>query len=178
LAVSPSLHLKQAHTRTMSLLISLLMSSALAAPVSAPAAPALECSMSVQSKASGHWLHFKLRNTGNTVVWLLNWGSPFEGQWWAPFVTVYQNGQALPYAGAKAKRGEPDAADYLRLAPGQTRQTKLRLDDAFELSGAGPWRVEAQWRWHDVLQGNSARPPRSREHHQAMEQACGSVTLN
>lgn len=157
----------------------LLMSAAVQAPNVPPApAPApLACHMTIRADAKGHWLRFELRNTSATAVWLLTWGSPFEGAWLNPFVTVHQGDTALPYQGGRAKRGDPEKAEYLRWAAHQTRTVTVRLEDAYALSGSGPWRIQAQWRWHDVIQGSTERPPRPRDRHQGQDQTCGSLVV-
>lgn len=120
-------------------------------------------------------LTFTLRNTGATDVQLLRWGSPFEGGWFAPFVSVRSARGPLPFQGALRKRGDPAAEDYLTLHAGEERRALLALDDAYELPQQGALTLKAAWRWHDVVTAGGA--PRPRAAHQGQEQACGEITL-
>lgn len=138
---------------------------------SASAAPGLQCRM--RWLQPGQQLQFELHNPGPQALALLRWGSPFEGGWWSPFLRVWHEEQALPYLGAQAKRGEPEAADYLVIGPGQRRRARVRLTDAYELGAPGAYRLEAGWTWHD--QGAPALMPRPRQAHQAQSMACGAL---
>lgn len=153
-----------------------LAAALLAACTSAMAAPApLSCRFEAVASGGQVRLTFTLRNTGTTEVQLLRWGSPFEGAWFAPFVTVHGAGGALPFQGALRKRGDPSAQDYLRLRASEERQAALTLDDAYALPPQGALTLKAAWRWHDVITAGNA--PRPRSAHQGQEQACGEVLL-
>jgi hypothetical protein len=145
--------------------------AALMLSTSAGAAPDLQCRM--RWLQPGQRLQFELYNRGPEAVALLRWGSPFEGGWWAPFVRVWHQEIALPYRGASAKRGEPEAADYLLIAPGQRRRASVRLAEVYPLDAPGDYRLEAGWTWHD--HGPPARMPRPRDAHQAQGMHCGAL---
>ncbi|MBB5206159.1 hypothetical protein HNQ51_003502 [Inhella inkyongensis] len=121
--------------------------------------------------AQDPWLRARLHNTGARTLYLLRWGSPWEGAWFAPMVRVWRDDVELPYQGAQAKRGEPERDDYLRLRPGESTQAALRLADAFDLTAPGSYRLQAAWTWHDVM--SQGRPPRPRSQHQSQAQDCG-----
>lgn len=107
--------------------------------------PALQCRLEVAPHAllgEPVALHFSLGHTGPQAVWVLRWNSPWEGRWMAPFATVSRDGQALAYQGPMVKRAAPDAASYLRLAPGETLQVVLPLAPAFDLGQAGTYRLQ------------------------------------
>ncbi|HEV6965785.1 hypothetical protein [Roseateles sp.] len=141
-----------------------------------PAPAELACRFEATADAAGHvMLKFTLRNTGPHELHLLRWGSPFEGAWFAPFVRASTAQGELPFQGALRKRGDPSAQDYLRLAPGQALSAELPLADAYALPASGPVTLRAAWRWHDVMAGGT--PPRPRDRHQGLDQACGELTL-
>ncbi len=161
------------------LLLAAALSGDHAFAMAPPVAPvALSCHLQVQALDRTHTrLLFQLRNDGPHALRLLRWGSPFENAWFAPFVRVTGAHGDLPYQGAMKKRGEPSAADYLHLRPGETVSAQLRLEDAFGTvePGEGGLVIRAQWRWHDVLPAAPARAPRPRAQHQGLDQACGEV---
>lgn len=141
---------------------------------------ALSCQVQARVLAPAHIdLHFRLRNDGPQAVQLLRWGSPFEGAWFAPFVRVQGAQGELPYRGAKMKRGDPAPDDYLALRPGQTAEALVRLEEAFDWSAAGrELQVSAQWRWHDAQVAGRSTTPRTRDRHQGLDQACGSLRIS
>ena len=138
---------------------------------SASAAAELQCRM--RWLQPGLQLQFELHNRGPQALALLRWGSPFEAGWWAPFVRVWHEERALPYRGATAKRGEPEASDYLQIAPGQRRRTSARLAEAYTLEAPGRYRLEAGWTWHD--HGTPTLMPRPRAQHVATAISCGEL---
>lgn len=115
-------------------------------------------------------LRFRLRNLGREPLWLLRWGTPFEGLWAAPFVHLKADGLALPYQGAQIKRGEPEAADYFRLAAGASKTVSVELSPAYAIPPGASLEAEAGWRWIDVIE--QGRPPRPRALHQGLDQVC------
>ncbi len=150
-----------------------------ASPLTMAAAPAtadLSCLFQALPKPDGQVaLQFRLINSGPRELYLLRWGSPFEGAWFGPFVQASTVDGELSFQGAMRKRGDPAADDYLRLAPGQSLSAELVLNDAFTLPATGKLRLKASWHWHDVM--TSGKPPRPRARHQGMDQDCGEVTL-
>lgn len=158
-----------------------LLAAALALLATCPLAMAadLTCRFEATPLAEGKvMLHFTLRNAGRQDLHLLRWGSPFEGAWFGRFVRASTPLGELPFQGAMRKRGEPSAQDYLLLRAGQTLSAELPLNDAYVLPPSGPLQLKAAWHWHDIIAGDSPRPPRPRDQHQGLDQDCGSVTLN
>lgn len=154
------------------------------AQTDAPLRPTdLTCQFQASAGPAGQvTLQFTLRNAGSHDLQLLKWGSPFEGGWFGPFVKASTPQGELPFQGAMRKRGDPAAQDYLPLRAGQTLTATLNLGDAYALPAAGtaaasPLKLTAAWRWHDVVVGGTAAPPRPRAQHQGMDQACGAVTV-
>jgi hypothetical protein len=143
----------------------------------APATAALRCVLDVP--ASGRAgaplvLHFKITNPGPQGVRVLDWNTPFEPGWFAPFVTLQRDGQAVAYRGASMKRGDPAARDYVSVGAGRVRHARIDLAEAFDLSRPGHYRVEPQIVLHDVMPA-STRAPRAREAHHAQPLACNAV---
>ncbi len=146
----------------------------------APTALSLHCQMAARAvDVQRVELRFDLRNDGPQAVRLLRWGSPFEGAWFAPFVTVHGPQGELPYQGAQVKRGDPTRDDYLRLAPGQTVTATLNLREAFDWSAAPSTElvIQANWRWHDAVTAGRGDAPRPRGQHQGLDQACGTARV-
>jgi peptidyl-Lys metalloendopeptidase len=106
---------------------------------------------------SGPWLEMTLRNPGAKAIRFLNWGTPFEGGWFQPFVQVSLDGATITYGGAMVKRGDPEASDYVLLKSGASRRARLDLAEVFDLSRSGRYRVEPRITLHDVIEGDSPR---------------------
>jgi len=90
-------------------------------PASSPVAPALRCALEAPAHAAAGGpvlLRFTVTNTGPAALQVLRWNTPFEAGWFAPFVSVTRDGQALPWQGPVLKRGDPSAEDYVRLESG------------------------------------------------------------
>jgi len=146
----------------------------------APATAALRCELS--APASGRagaplLLHFKITNNDSQGVRMLDWNTPFEPGWFAPFVTLQRDGQAVTYRGASMKRGDPAAQDYVAIGAGRVRHARIDLAEAFDLSRPGHYRVEPQIVLHDVLPFGT-RAPRPRDAHQAHSLACNAVEFD
>jgi hypothetical protein len=145
-----------------------------------PVPPAITCDLSVpQRGALGQPVPLTMRvhNAGASVLHLLTWGTPFEEAWFQPFVEVTHDGRTVSYGGASVKRGEPEADEYLRVAPGQSRQATIDLAEVFDLSAPGRYEVKPRIVLHDVISG-AGRPPRPRAQHQSQALACRAVTFD
>ena len=160
----------------------LVLLAATSLPMASPLKPSeLNCRFHAEAGADGQvTLKFTLRNTGNRELHLLRWGSPFEGGWLGPFVQASTPQGELPFQGAMRKRADPSAQDYLLLKPRETLKAELRLADAYAWppaagGSAGPLKLKASWRWHDVMA--DGKPPRPRSRHEGMDQHCGEITL-
>jgi hypothetical protein len=159
------------------------------APTPATAATAinpaeLTCQFQASANAAGQvTLQFTLRNAGARDLQLLRWGSPFEGGWFGAFVKASTPKGELQFQGAMRKRGDPSAQDYVLLRAGQTLSADLQLGDAFAWPPApgapnpGPLTLKPGWHWHDVITPGTT-PPRPRDKHQGLDQACNEVTLS
>lgn len=115
-----------------------------------------------------------LVNRGRDAVHVLEWGTPFEGAWLQPFVEVWYEGSPLAYRGAMVKRGDPSRAEYFTVPPGQSRHARIGLQDAFDLSGPGAYRVLPKIVLHDVVVA-SAPWPRPTGQHRRVALECPAV---
>ena len=144
------------------------------------AAAPLRCAVEAPSQvASGQpvWLRFTLANIGPKALQVLRWNTPWEGQWFAPFVAVAVDGRALRYAGPVMKRAEPGAEDYLRLEAGASTTALVDLALPFQLGQPGTYRVTPRVRLMDVFDAATSAPPMPRERHAAMDLPCALVTF-
>jgi hypothetical protein len=144
-------------------------------------AAALRCTLDVPARGvAGQpvMLRFTLANPPDgATVQVLRWNTPLEGGWFAPFVAVTRHGQALPFRGPSLKRGEPLAADYLRLDAGASATAELDMAPAFDLSRPGRYRITPRIRLIDVFRATAAQPPRDRAQHAGADLACNAVEL-
>lgn len=153
---------------------------ALASPASADggtAPPRITCRLSVPAQGQSGQpvpLRMQLANPGSAPVQVLTWNTPFEGDWFGPFVEVSRNGQPLPYQGPMLKRGDPAADEYLTLPARASRQAELDLARAFDLGQPGHYRVVTVGRLADVWQGEAATL-RTRASFQAQALECPPV---
>ncbi len=148
---------------------------ALSAAAQAPPA-ALRCQLTLPAQAAlGQPLRLKLTltNTGAQPLQVLTWATPFDG-WFAPYVAVRHDGRELPYRGPSVKRGEPQAADFVRLAPGRSRSATVNVAQAFALNEPGPYELVPRIVLFDVIV--AARPlARVREQFQSQPLNCPSL---
>jgi len=137
--------------------------SAPAGSAVAPASP-INCELKMtQGKFSALEsvkLILHLQNTGSQTVKLLVWDSPLERGWQGPYVTVLRGETPVNYRGPMAKRGEPQADEYLSIGPGQIKLATIDLSAAFDLRRPGPYKVTPQITLHDLVIGDSTAVPR------------------
>jgi len=153
---------------------------ALLLTVPARANAALSCQLSAPATGRAGaplLLRFEITNPGPQALRALDWNTPFEPGWFAPYVTLLRDGQALTYRGATMKRGEPTAQDYVAIGAGRARHARIDLAEAFDLSHPGHYRVEPQIILHDVLPAGT-RAPRARDAHRAQPLACNAVEFD
>ena len=156
-------------------LFGLLAAIAMSAPAADPAQ--LRCTLGVPAQAASGKpvpLRLTIANTGREEVHVLIWGTPFEG-WFAPFVVVRHDGKPLEYLGPTVKRGDPAREEYVRIEAGRARSKSINLDEAFDLSQPGQYRVEPRIVLHDVVVDGQALIPRRRAQHVALPLNCDPV---
>lgn len=119
-------------------------------------------------------LRLALFNRGTRPMHVLEWGTPFEG-WMSRWLEVRLDGQVLPYQGASVKRGEPAASEYLRLAPGRSRQVTVDVSEVYDLTRPGRYELRSDITLHDVTTDN---PPRARERHAPLPLTCEPLSFS
>lgn len=121
-------------------------------------------------------LRFLLHNGGTQAVQVLAWGTPLEPPGFARWAELRRDGQLLAYRGATVKRGEPEAADYRRLAAGQTLEAAFELAPAWDTAPSGRYELRPRLVLHDVAPAGAALP-RPRAAHQGRELPCAPLVF-
>jgi hypothetical protein len=121
-------------------------------------------------------MRFQLTNRREQPVWMLRWNTPWEG-WSGTVFSVSLQGPELPYRGILAKRGDPGAAEYVKLRAGESMITGLDLSQAYDMSKPGLYTVKAVGDLQDVIQ-DGTQPPRPRDRFQAVGLVCNELTLD
>ena len=97
------------------------------------------------------WLTFVLTNNDpSNAYYVLKWHTPLEG-FRNNFLKVYYNGEELPYEGIMEKRGNPDPASYDLVLPASSVSGSVYLEEAYDLSKPGKYRVELNTSLMDVI---------------------------
>jgi peptidyl-Lys metalloendopeptidase len=115
----------------------------------------------------------ELRNLANTPRYVLKWYTPFEGVAGEIF-KVDHDGETVPYRGILAKRGDPEASDYIEIAAGASAEASVDLAPSYDLSAPGTYRVEFVSGLHDVAEA-AEKVPRPRDQHREQRLECGTV---
>jgi peptidyl-Lys metalloendopeptidase len=115
----------------------------------------------------------ELRNLADTPRYVLKWYTPFEGIAGEIF-RVEHDGEAVPYRGILAKRGEPVASDYIEIAAGASAEASVDLAPSYDLSAPGTYRIELIAGLHDVAE-TAEKVPRPRDQHREQRLECGIV---
>jgi hypothetical protein len=115
-----------------------------------PAAPAgasqLEAHLKVQSpvqQGSGEpiMVSFLLENHAQEPLYLLKWYTPLEGIAGDIFI-VTRDGQALPYQGILASRGNPTPDSYVMIEPGKGVTAEVDISKVFDFSQPGTYTIK------------------------------------
>jgi len=81
-----------------------------------------------------------IRNTSNTTRYLLKWQTPFAGVQ-APLFDVTRDGLPVSYLGIQAMRPPATAADFVALAPGAARSSRVELSTLYRMDITGAYSV-------------------------------------
>lgn len=136
----------------------------------------LQCTLSV---AASHKvgepveLTLRLTNPGARPLFVLKWHTPLEGLK-NNFLEVTRAGTPVEYQGPMFKRGEPQAGDYVTVAPGATVQAKIDAALAYDFSKPGAYRIAFPGPLMDVASLQS-EVPRPLAQHRAMPVQCPAV---
>jgi peptidyl-Lys metalloendopeptidase len=81
-----------------------------------------------------------IRNTSRAWQYLPKWQTPFAGVQ-APLFDVTRDGLPVSYLGIVAKRAPPTPADFVALAPGAARSTRVELSALYRMDITGAYSV-------------------------------------
>ena len=150
------------------------------AMTAAAAAPGLRCALEAPARVAAGAvvpLRFSLTNTGAAPLMVLRWNSPFEGAWFAAFVTVTRDGRAVGYQGPMKKRSEPRADHYVHLDPGATTRAQVELGQAFDIARPGRYHVVPHIELIDVFDATPPLPALPRETLEGFSLSCPPVDV-
>jgi len=80
-------------------------------------------------------------NTSGQAISFLKRGTALEGRIDADFLSIYYQGDKLPYVGRVYKRAPATSADYIRLAPGQKISATVDVLTGYRLDYSGDYSV-------------------------------------
>lgn len=126
-----------------------------------PVTDSIRCELQLPSRVTageGVTLSLRLSNPGSVAAAFLVWGTPFEGMWTGPSVTIERDGSPLEYRGPMVKRGAPAAEEYLRIPAGGHVDAELPLHEAFDLTVPGRYRIVPRFVLADVVRGGEKSP--------------------
>jgi len=86
-------------------------------------------------------VQFTLTNNSDVDLYVLKWYTPLEGIGGEIF-RVERDGQAVPYTGILATRGDPTPEGYQRLEAGQSASAEVDLATSFDFSQPGEYTIE------------------------------------
>jgi peptidyl-Lys metalloendopeptidase len=85
-------------------------------------------------------LRFEFTNSTREALYVLTWYTPLEGLY-SDCLTVTRDGKRVRYDGLKVARGKPSERSYMRVAAGQTISAEVLLNEAYNVSRPGEYRV-------------------------------------
>jgi len=94
-----------------------------------------------------------LTNTGTAPERILKARTPF-GPAEFPLFEITRDGQPVRYLGREVKRRVPVEADYLVLAPGESRSARVELSHSYDMAATGAYAV----RYWGTARGTAAGP--------------------
>ena len=139
------------------------------------AAP-LQCAMSVppQVKAGEPvQVTFRLTNPTAKPVYILRWSTPLEGLL-SNCLEITHAGTELQYQGPMFKRGNPEADEYITIAPGASVENTIEAQLAYDFSKPGPYRIAFRGPVRDAT-SNQAEVPRPLAQHRELPVQCQAV---
>ncbi len=136
----------------------------------------LECSMSVAPRVRAGepvLVRFQLTNPTSQPVYVLNWQTPLDD---VPSnsLEVTRDGVEIPYQGPMFKRGDPEAEDYVAIAPGASASAEVEVSLPYEMREPGRYRIAFRNQLLDVT-AQQAEVPRPRAQHRAVTVRCPAV---
>ena len=93
--------------------------------------------------------NFKLTSESTDDFQVLKWHTPLEGIR-NNFLDVQRDGQKVRYRGMMMKRGNPSAKSYILVPAGSSVEASVKLNEGYDVSEPGTYRVELNTRLMDV----------------------------
>ncbi len=137
----------------MKLPLSLLAASAALLSAQAHAAPGRCLDVRLSAPASvvrgdvDVTVQVAVTNTCRQPVQALSWQLPADDME-EPLFAITRDGQRVAYQGALVKRVKPEAADHVKIAPGQTLNYSVELTGSYDLSQNGRYAIQYAARGH------------------------------
>ena len=120
-------------------------------------------------------LAFKLTNTGTTPLWVLRWNTPIEGLVGDCF-EIARDRHVVAFQGRMIKRAMPEATEYVRLEPGQSREAKVDLRAVYKVEEPGKYELRFDSVLFDVTD-DETKVPRRLEDFQSFDPGCPPVVF-
>lgn len=99
-------------------------------------------------------LIFELTNNGAEGVYVLTWYTPLEGLF-SDCLNVTKDGTKVRYDGLKVARGKPSDKSYVFIAAGETVSREVVLNEAYDVSRPGKYRVILNAEVRDYIDASS-----------------------
>ena len=136
----------------------------------------LECVLGVDPQVRAGepvMVRFRLTNRSKQRLFVLNWHTPLEGLL-SGYLRVTRDGAEVPYQGPKVKRGDPEADEYVALAPGASADAEVEASLAYDFRPPGRYLLAFEGRLFDVAE-KEAEVPRPLARHRAAAVRCPAV---
>jgi len=139
----------------------------------ATAGATLQCALSVAPRLKvGEPVNvtFRLTNPTAQPLYVLNWHTPLEGLL-SNCLEITRAGTELPYQGPMFKRGDPDAEEYVTIAPGASVENTIEAQLAYDFSQPGTYRIAFRGPLRDAT-SKQAEVPRPLAQHRELPVQC------
>ncbi|KQQ88107.1 peptidase M35 [Massilia sp. Leaf139] len=119
----------------------MLLAAALPAlPAQADTAVTITPERAALGKRDDVFVTVTLTNTGSAPERILSARTPFGPAEFALF-DITRDGQPVRYLGREVKRPVPRAADYMLMAPGESRSARVELSRSYDMAATGAYAV-------------------------------------
>jgi hypothetical protein len=133
----------------------------------------LQCELSVAPRlkvGEPVQVTFRLTNSTAQPLSVLSWHTPLEGLL-SNCLEITRAGTEIPYQGPMFKRGNPEADDYVTLAPGASAGNTIEASLAYDFSQPGTYRIAFPGPLMDVAT-QQAEVPRPLAQHRTVPVQC------
>ncbi len=84
---------------------------------------------------------FSVKNNSDESKKFCIWQTPLEGKITANIFEIERQGKVLEYQGIMIKRGEPQGKDSISLAPKESLQKEIIINQSYDLKGSGHYKI-------------------------------------